>query len=314
MASYITGITGTTDTSYGPAPADFESAEDSSPSGILFDIGGHGHSTPYSTAIGGMLNKQIEEIRGKTAATMKLDVAWKRRFRDFMIKKNNSLLEFIQGDVPSHPVLGRGEILLRRFGNPQCSSTHPSVRDMILDVSGETCVEEVNAALTALSGSGPLKDLAAHMTLLHEMYKEAGEDLMTIQNNLKTKMDKLDKLQGKLANLFEIDVNDKYESLMMANEEYLKKVFEDTNIEAEYKALIEAYRKFITLRDTLLITKNFTNVENTPLCGICVEEGVSHVLVPCGHTFCQNCIRKHTSNICFICRTSIKDKVRMYFS
>jgi len=184
---------------------------------------------------------------------------------------------------------------------------------MILDISGETCIEEVNDAMRALSGSGPLKDLAAHVIMLYEMYKEAGEAAIVAQNGLKVKMDKLDKIQGKLANLFEIDVNDKYEQLMTANEEYLKKVFEEAEIEKEYKAVVEAYRRFLTLRDIVLVTKTFTSSENMPLCSICVEDTVSHALTPCGHTFCQNCIRKHTSNVCFICRANVRDKIKLYF-
>lgn len=311
MSSYLPDLTG--GGGYGPAPAEFESAENSAPTAAIFDVGGHGQSNPYSLAVGGMLSKQVEEIRGKAAMALNLNMTWKRRFREFMSKKNNDLVDFIKVDVPTHPVFGRGEILLRRFGNPQCSVTHPSVRDMILDVSGQTCIEEVNAAMAALSGSGPLKDLAAHVTMLYELYKEAGEAAIQAQNALKMKLDKLDKLQGKLANLFEIDVNEKYEQLMEANEAYLKQVFEEANIEKDYKTLIESYRRFITLRDVVLLTKTFTTSESQPLCSICVEEYVSHALTPCGHTFCQSCIRKHTSNACFICRATVKDRVKLYF-
>jgi hypothetical protein len=311
MSSYSPDLTGMSGVGY--APADFGSAEDSAPTAAMFDVGGHGQQNPYTLAVGGMLTKQIDEIRGKVNAAMNLNMSWKRRFREFMAKKNNDLIDFIKVDVAAHPVFGRGEILLRRFGNPQCSVTHPSVRDMILDISGETCIEEVNAAMTALSGSGPLKDFAAHITMIYELYKDAGEAAIVAQNGLKMKMDKLDKLQGKLANLFEIDVNEKYEALMEANEAYLKKVFEEAGIEAEYKAVVEAYRRFLTLRDIVLLTKAHTAAENTPLCSICVEEGVSHALTPCGHTFCQNCIRKHTSNSCFICRATARDKIRLYF-
>ena len=298
---------------YGPAPADFGDAQELAPSGALFDIGGHGQAAPYSLAMGNMLNKQIEEIRGKTMAALALSGNWKRRFREFMAKKNNDLIDFLKVTVPSHPVFGRGEMLLRRFGNPQCTPSHPSVREMIMDVSGETCIEEVNAAMTAIGGAGPLKDLVAHTTLLYELYREAGEAAMTAQNTLKAKLDKLDKLQGKLANLFEIEVNEKYEQLMEANEAYLKQVFEEAKIEDEYKNVVESYRRFITLRDVLLVTKTFKILDSQPLCSICVEEPVSYALAPCGHTFCQNCIKKHTSNSCFICRATVKDRVRLYF-
>jgi hypothetical protein len=311
MSSYSPDLTGMAGVGY--APADFGNAEDLAPTAAIFDVGGHGQQNPYSLAVGGILNKQVEEIRGKAAAAMNLSMTWKRRFREFMSKKNNDLVDFLKVDVPSHPVFGRGEILLRRFGNPQCTVTHPSVRDMILDISGETCIEEVEAAMAALSGSGPLKDLAAHITMIYELYKDAGEAAIVAQNALKLKMDKLDKLQGKLANLFEIDVNDKYEGLMEANEAYLKKVFEEADIEKDYKAVVEAYRRFITLRDVVLLAKTHCAAENAPMCSICVEEAVSHALTPCGHTFCQSCIRKHTSNACFICRATVRDKIKLFF-
>lgn len=311
MSSYLPDLTSFTAAGY--ASADFGDAEESAPSSVIFDVGGHGQQAPYNIAVSNVLNKQIEEIRGKAMTALNISGTWKRRFREFMAKKNNDLIDFLNVSVPSHPVFGRGEILLRRFGNPQCNPSHPSIRDMLLDISGETCIKEINEAMTAIGGSCPLKDLAAHTTLLYEMYKDAGEAAIVAQNAMKVKLDKLDKLQGKLANLFEIDVNDKYEQLMEANEAYLKKVFEESQIESDYKGVIEAYRKFLSLRDVLLLTTSFKSMENQPMCSICIEEPVSYALSPCGHTFCQNCIKKHTNNACFICRTTAKDKVRLYF-
>ena len=310
MSSYLPGLGGGGDAF---SPADFGSAEDSAPTAVLFDIGGNGQSNPYTIAVNGMLNKHIEEMRGKATATVSLSATWKRRFREFMSKKNADLMGFVKATLQDHPVFGRGEMLLRRFGNPNSNTSHPSIRDMVLDVSGETAIVEVEEAMKALSGSGPLKDLGAHITMMYEMYRESGEAAMTAQNALKVKLDRLDRIQGKLANLFEIEVNDKYEQLMEANELYIKKLFEDANIEADYKATVEAYRKFLTLRDTVLLTKAFSSVESQPICSICIEEPVTHTVSPCGHTFCLNCIKKHTSNTCFICRTPIRDKIKLFF-
>jgi len=295
------------------APADFGSAEESAPTAVIFDIGGNGQPNPYSIAIGGMINKQLEEIRGKAVTAVNLSSMWKRRFREFMSKKNSDLLEFLKVEVKDHPVLGRGDMLLRRFGNPNGTSNNAVVRDMVMDASGGTYLEEIDEALKAVSGSGPLKDLGTHVAILYEQYKDAGDAAFTAQASLKVKLDRLDKLQGKLANLFEIDVNDKYEQLMAANEEYMKKIFDDANISAEYLAMIESYRKFITLRETIMMIRAFSAFEKQPVCSICLEDSVSYALNPCGHTFCQTCIRKHTSNACFICRSHVKDKIKLYF-
>lgn len=291
------------------APADFEDADQ--PMGVVFDIGGHGQDAPYSLAINSMLHKQIEEMKGKAAA-VNITSTWKRRLRDFMAKKNNELLDFLKVTVPHHPVFGPGEILLRRFGNPQVTPNHVSVRDMIFempDLSGE---DSINASLIATSGETPLKDYVTHTLVIYDMYKEAGDNALKLQQGLKMKLDRLDRIQGKILGLFEIETNEKYEPLMKANEEYLEKIFKDSQIEEDYTALMAAYRRFITLRDVISTSRAVLAQESEPLCSICLEESVAYALNPCGHTFCQTCIRRQNGN-CFICRANVRDKLRLYF-
>ena len=290
------------------APADFE---DDQPTGVVFDVGGHGQDAPYSLAMNSILHKQLEEVKSKSK-TASLSATWKRRLRDFMAKKNNDLLDFLKVTVPHHPVFGPGEILLKRFGNPQVTPNHVSVRDMVFempDISGE---ETINAFLAAAGGETPLKDYTAQTQAIFEMYREAGEDALKAQAMLKAKLDKLDRIQGKISGLFEIDPNETYEPLMQANEAYLKKVYDDTKIEEEYNNLVKAYRRFVTLREVATTARTVLAQESEPLCSICLDESVAFALNPCGHTFCQTCIRKQ-NGVCFMCRTHIKDKLKLFF-
>jgi Zinc finger, C3HC4 type (RING finger) len=286
------------------APADFEDAEDARPIGAAFDFGGHGSSTPYSSAVGAILTKHTEEIKGKTAANLNLPSGWKKRLRDFMVQKNNDLLDF--------PVMGPGEILLRRFGNPNVSPSHASVRDMIMDISGEDVIAEINGALEAYKGEGGLKDYANHTRLIYDEYRKAGDEVLAQQGQLKAKLERLDRVQGKLASLFEIDPNEKYKELMEASEGYLKKIYEDNNITEEYAKFIAAYRRFACMRDIVSMSRALTQQENEPICSICLHETVAFALTPCGHTFCQTCIRRQNGQ-CFVCRTNIREKVKLYF-
>lgn len=300
------------DTAAGPyAPADFVDANEISPA--VFDIGGNGSATPYSNAVNAIVTKNHDEIKNKVVSAMNLANTWKRRLRDFMSKKNNELLEFLARAVPAHPVLGPAELLLRKFGNPQVTPTHASVRDMIIDISGASAIEELNASLLSVSGTSPLKDYAAQTVVIYDQYKEAGDAVLKAQQSLKCKLDKLDRIQGKISVLFEIEPNEKYEPLLKANEEYLQKIFDDSQIEEDYNAVIQAYRRFITLRDVVTMSRSAGLQEKEPLCSICLEESVSYTLTPCGHTFCQVCVRRQT-NQCFICRTNVKERVRLYFS
>ena len=294
------------------ASADFGDADESIPTGVMFDIGGNGQATPYSSAVTSILDKQFDEMRGKTVAVLNTSSTWKRRFRDFMSKKNNELLDFLKVTVPHHPVFGPGEILLRRFGNPQVTPAHPSVKDMVLDVSGTSAVDDINAILATKGGDSPLKDYMAQTIAIYEIYRTSGDEALKAQQNLNAKLGKLDRIQGKISGLFDIESNDVYEPLMQANEAYLKKVFEDTSIESDYNELVKSYRKFIAIRETATSARAILSHESEPLCSICLEESVSYTLNPCGHTFCQTCIRRQ-AGVCFICRTHIKDKLKIYF-
>jgi len=130
---------------------------------------------------------------------------------------------------------------------------------------------------------------------------------------LKSKLDTLDKLQGKITSLLELEASPVYQPLMEASEVYLGNIFERNQIGETYGALIEAYRRFLAVRDIVIMMRAVQSNENEPLCTICLEEPVSYCISPCGHTFCTTCLRRQSVG-CFICRTVIKDKIKVYFS
>ena len=99
---------------------------------------------------------------------------------------------------------------------------------------------------------------------------------------------------------------------MKANEEYLEMIYKENQIEDDYKKVIEAYRRFVALRDVVMTSRGIVAQESEPLCSICLDEPVAFTLTPCGHTFCQTCIRRQNGT-CFICRSAIRDKVKLYF-
>lgn len=295
------------------APADFEDAEESKPIGAVFDIGGHGSPTPYTGAVNAILNKHTDEIRGKVASTIQLPSGWRIRLRDFLVTKNNALLDFLSVSVPTHPVLGPGEVLIRRFGNPQVTPSHPSVREFVLDGSGEDVLADIDVALQNYKGEGGLKDYISQTTLLYDEYRMAGEGVFKAQGALKKKLERLDRIQGKLATLFEIEPNEKWGPLMEATEAYLAKIFDECGIEGEYKTLMAAYRRFAVMRDVVTMTRTLTSLESQPMCGICLNEPVSFAFAPCGHTFCQSCARRQGTS-CPFCRANIRDRVKIFFS
>ena len=62
----------------------------------------------------------------------------------------------------------------------------------------------------------------------------------------------------------------------------------------------------IQLEDKIKIIENLTNK-----CTICYNSTINHCCVPCGHTYCYDCINK--TNNCYICRGIIRNKIKLFF-
>jgi len=295
------------------SPANWVDAEETRPAAATFDIGGNGGTTPYSSAINAIVSKHMDEIKAKSMAVANLPTGWKKRLRDFITTKNADLLGFLNATVPNHPVLGPAEILLRRFGNPMIHPSHASVRDIVLDVSGTNHMPDLNEALNLIMNSeSGLRGHGKCTEFLYEQYRATGDEILKLHASLKLKLETLDRIQNRITGLFEIDTNDQYAPLMEASEAYLAKVFHDNQIDTEYKRLIDAYRRFIAVKDSVQLLRAQSSIENEPMCSICLNEAVSFAMSPCGHTFCQTCMRRQGAQ-CPMCRAQIKDRVKLFF-
>jgi hypothetical protein len=291
------------------SPADFPDAHDITPNAVVFDMGGHGLSTPYSTAVNAIVHKHMDEIQGQARNAVNMPINWKKRLRDFLSLKNTELLDFLKLSVKSHETLSTGDTLLRRFGNPDVGPNHPTVREFVLDVSGEDVLEDLNRLLGA---ENALKKHAGQTAIIYDEYRKAGDQILQEQNILKGKLDKFDKIQSRVVQLFDIESNENYDALMAASEAYLKSIFDENAIEQSYTRLIQAYRRFAYLRDVVSTSRSLLSQESEPICSICLDESVSYALVPCGHTLCQTCMRRQ-NGLCFMCRVPIRDKMKLFF-
>ncbi len=81
--------------------------------------------------------------------------------------------------------------------------------------------------------------------------------------------------------------------------------------------------KFTTTQQTLAAYTEFikTGVQEMAgpdakpnMCSVCIESEISHCLVPCGHTFCEGCIKKSGGKKCMTCRSDIQKSIKLYLS
>lgn len=89
----------------------------------------------------------------------------------------------------------------------------------------------------------------------------------------------------------------------MVNMLGLDKYYEERDV------LLEHYKVAVPLLEQ--VKKEFFTEDVKASCPICYENNVSNVLLPCGHTLCDNCKQKVVST-CYICRTTVNKITKIF--
>jgi len=234
-----------------------------------------------------------------------------------MIRQNENVLGFLYKPVSENNITGPVEQALRRYALRQDTDINSvkTLQQLLQDVSGTYGVkiqEEIEATISE-KGPSNMNKLRNQITALIELYKETGEKLLESENNLKMRIEKMDKIQRRVSTLIELQTNEAMPELVASLEKYLKVCFTDMGIETNYKELLYFYQKHIILRDAIQVFKTGSQVVSEPICPICITEPVGMAINPCGHTFCQTCARRMV-NECGVCRSRIRDRLKLYFS
>lgn len=188
-----------------------------------------------------------------------------------------------------------------------------TMKQLVSDLSGTASIQEDIAACLAAKGRSTLPELRAQVTSLIDLYKETGERLLECETQLKMRLEKIDKIQKRVAVVIELQKNDGTLELVKAMENYLKVSFRDLGIESHYLTLIHLYQKHIALREAIQVFKAGSQLMTEPMCPICLHDAVGTAISPCGHTFCSGCARRMSLE-CGVCRGKIRERIKLYFS
>jgi len=282
------------------------------PLAASFDVSGTGNAAPYTTALTMIVSSTVDEMNTLVRTEFPKTVDWKKRLREFLSKKNTDLLDFLNLSVTSHPTLGKGDALLWKFNNKNLVPFAGLVKKAVMDISGADIFSEVKKALAAIRTEDSIADFKATVQYIYDEYKKAGDSILKAETVMKVRLEVFDKIQKNIVALLELDSTSCKEDLMVASEKYLGEIFEKHKIQTVYEELIAAYRRFVVLREFVQMLRVIQTNENEPLCTICLEQAVTHCMSPCGHTFCEQCLKRQVSN-CFMCRTRVESTVRLYF-
>jgi hypothetical protein len=312
----LEGVTGG-----GYAPADFLDADETRPTGAHMEALG-GNNNPIQGIVQQSLSRNITEGMPPQSSPQLTSYSihtnnWRKRLREMMIRQNETILTFLFKPSTDHPIVGPVQQALRRYAireDIDIASVR-TFKQVLGDLSGNQLQQINNEIEECLlkKGTSSLINLRAQVNALIELYKETGEKLLECENQLKLRLEKMDKVQRRVSTVIELQTNEAMPELVTSIENYLKVSFRDMSVEPYYKNLLYLYQKHISLREAIQVFKTGNQITNEPMCPICLGESVSMAIVPCGHTFCTTCARRMMHE-CGVCRGKIRDRMKLFFT
>lgn len=307
------------------ASADFDE-EELHPLDDTYLSGGQAVGGSYTITMNNILSRHSGEIRALTEQVMQpLHAIGRKKIKELVTRQNNTLFSFLQHPERTPSALGLAETLFRRYGHeaPQYRGGSSISRELNVDVSMATVLEDVSVRLGAVRGdvegadaSGTSHDLSVlshQLRWIFVQYKTVGEEVQRLETLLQQKTEMLDKLQKRMPLIMNLTSNTAYPPLLEAFQAYLEQAFQGSQIETTYKELVEAYKKWQVLRELVALPAIANqNSAQEPTCTVCLTDAITHAVVPCGHTFCTQCVRRMT-NQCYVCRGQAREKLKLFF-
>jgi len=301
------------------APADFQDAELTRPEASNNESLGGNRDAIQGIVLQGLTRHLTEALPPSASPNLTSYSTntnnWRKRLREMMIRQNETVLSFLHRPAADHATIGPVEQALRRFAIREDIDIHSlrPLKQLLTDVSGSQAIQEEIETLLASKGTSNQIQIKAQVNALIELYKDTGDKLLECENQLKLRLEKMDKIQRRVGTVIELQTNEATPDLVLALEQYLTISFRDMQVEPLYKNLLHLYQKHIALREAIAIFKTGNQLVNEPICPICITDAVTTAIVPCGHTFCNSCSRRMSME-CGVCRGRIRERMKLYFS
>lgn len=229
---------------------------------------------------------------------------WRRRWRDLVSSENGRIFDFLQ---ICSDVSGVEFFRPLRTIPPNSNWFRTHVRSVV-DLSG------VEADVSTRIGID-YSHIRASLHIAFNRYTHVLGQLFELESRLNGSLDRLSALQTALSNLVFDDLSGSptVVTLQTSILEYVQSAYTHLGFDRQYIEFMNCYAEWFLLRGLVLghvvISSEATQ---SPLCSVCTTEKINSALIPCGHTFCNNCAMRQR-NFCYICRTNVRERMRIYF-
>ena len=279
---------------------------------------------PMTAAIHNISARNLHDINTAIPDDRKFLRTWRGQLQEGLGQQHARMIRFLLADasggadVTNSDVYRRCCDVLAKYSKPTWNFAS-SVRDLALPSTGGGSAV---ATATDASGGGAdadvERDLGISLDALREiqrkavrLYVTAGQRVCAAEGRLEEKLRRLETIVGRVNDLMFLEPTAELEAMAAPTRAYLDSVIGKVALEEDYRALMDAYRRFAALR-SVVGGAQFQRPA-VPTCSICMTKEVSQAVTPCGHTFCEDCCRTQMTG-CYICRVQIRDKIRLFFA
>ena len=230
----------------------------------------------------------------------------KDALRQFLHEMQTSLFSFL--DRPILPQV-RAEGLTELVQKLELTGT---IQERVQRTESTEAKEWLQEKLASCEGAG-LVLFQNQMNLYLASWREVSQELMQAEKALHEQMELYKKFRARTLEILLLPENEEKEAVVTAFQKYLEAELKTFRIEALFHTCLKAYSKLSVLQQGIASIRVFQTQSQVPTCGVCFGEEVSRCLIPCGHTFCQDCADQ-TRHQCFVCRTPIRRTQKIFFS
>ncbi len=229
---------------------------------------------------------------------------WRRRWRDLVLAHSERLFVHLNATD-----LSGGEFFETLCRIPPSSEWfREHVRTT--DLSGVVTELEDRLGL-------PVESLRHSLNLALNRYTAVLQELFEVEGRLEEKLLRCATLEAQLGALDLASVEPGVASAFQtALEAYAGAVFAGMGLQADYDRFCVLYAEWTLLRGLVLgghvASVGATQEGGGMPCSICMEGKICATLVPCGHSFCNNCTQRQR-HLCYVCRTPVERRMRLYF-
>jgi hypothetical protein len=265
---------------------------------------------PVTTAIHNISARHLHDIGAAVPDERQALRGWRRQLQDCMNQQHARMVRFLVsgGGDPSGSDLDiarRCQEVLAKYSKPTWNFAS-SIRDIAISADISGAADDLSSELGM-----SVETLRTAQKRAVRAYVQAATAVCAAETRLEEKLKRLDTIASRVNELMFLEPTEELGGLTAPVRAYLDSVYERVGIEEDYTALVENYKRFATLRG--LVGLSQFERPPAPTCTICMTREVTTALTPCGHTFCEDCVRNQMTS-CYICRVQIRDKLRLYFS